>query len=565
MSSRLKGKFYRTAVRPTILYVSECWPIKKQQEHKIKVAEMRILRWTSGLTLRDKVRNETIRSDLNVAPIDEKIREGQMEVDRKMTESKNLDLKMNSKHNVADMEQSVQHLLKFVEEGGKSILGKADIESDNSQEELVAHIQEFHRLFRSLAAQFHDCKYVTPSENGNHPAPRSSVSESSSSLSSDSDSEYAVTSVNDIADSDLSLKVAANGNYEELLGRVAKYEEELNYLKVKFHLSGIEIDRMKSELEKASTRLKSAQEEIDASDAKLETERMEVVHLKEKIAELEACASESNRRTANLIVELEESRASRQVSDKEIVMLNAKLGSETRQVSELKEEIAKYKAALSETQTNFSKAKAQMQSEMHQLTENCATLNARLVEWQLQGKCLEDKLKRHEDAEMEMKSLLENKEYAMQSEINNLKEQLGNKGNHVEVLNKDFDNLKLKYDMLMAEKDGFKAKIDELFAEVSSRDDTVKQMAEQLNQSNADNVKNVAISEEERKVIRKLEVRVDELEKDVGMQKSMVLNGAEEKREAIRQLCFTLDYYRNEYRELREAFRSNKRYALMAA
>ncbi|XP_071721933.1 uncharacterized protein [Rutidosis leptorrhynchoides] len=37
-----------------------------------------MLRWTSGLTLRDKVRNETIKSELNVAPIDEKIREGRL-------------------------------------------------------------------------------------------------------------------------------------------------------------------------------------------------------------------------------------------------------------------------------------------------------------------------------------------------------------------------------------------------------------------------------------------------------------------------------------------------------
>ncbi|XP_071724837.1 uncharacterized protein [Rutidosis leptorrhynchoides] len=32
----------------------------------------------SGLTLKDKVRNETIRSNLKVAPIDEKIREGRL-------------------------------------------------------------------------------------------------------------------------------------------------------------------------------------------------------------------------------------------------------------------------------------------------------------------------------------------------------------------------------------------------------------------------------------------------------------------------------------------------------
>ena len=31
---RLKGKFYSTAVRPAMMYGSECWVIKKIQEHK---------------------------------------------------------------------------------------------------------------------------------------------------------------------------------------------------------------------------------------------------------------------------------------------------------------------------------------------------------------------------------------------------------------------------------------------------------------------------------------------------------------------------------------------------
>ena len=54
----MKGKFYRTAVRPALLYGAECWSIKKEQEHKMAVAEMRILRWMSGKTIKDRIRNE---------------------------------------------------------------------------------------------------------------------------------------------------------------------------------------------------------------------------------------------------------------------------------------------------------------------------------------------------------------------------------------------------------------------------------------------------------------------------------------------------------------------------
>jgi len=58
---KLKGKFYRTTVRPTLLYGTECWAVKSQHENQVSVAEMRILRWMSGKTRHDRIRNDTIR------------------------------------------------------------------------------------------------------------------------------------------------------------------------------------------------------------------------------------------------------------------------------------------------------------------------------------------------------------------------------------------------------------------------------------------------------------------------------------------------------------------------
>ena len=40
MLEGLKGKVYRTAVRPAMLYGLECWPIKKTQVQSLMVAEM---------------------------------------------------------------------------------------------------------------------------------------------------------------------------------------------------------------------------------------------------------------------------------------------------------------------------------------------------------------------------------------------------------------------------------------------------------------------------------------------------------------------------------------------
>jgi hypothetical protein len=41
---KLKGKFYRTAIRPTMLYGAECWPTKRRHVQQLSAAEMRMLR-----------------------------------------------------------------------------------------------------------------------------------------------------------------------------------------------------------------------------------------------------------------------------------------------------------------------------------------------------------------------------------------------------------------------------------------------------------------------------------------------------------------------------------------
>ena len=75
MSVRLKGKVYHTVVRPAILYGSKCWPIKKTQVQRLMVSEMRMIRWMCGYMRMDRIRNEVIRDLVNVAPIEDKMRE----------------------------------------------------------------------------------------------------------------------------------------------------------------------------------------------------------------------------------------------------------------------------------------------------------------------------------------------------------------------------------------------------------------------------------------------------------------------------------------------------------
>ena len=60
------GKVYKMVVRPAMMYGAETWAVKKAQEKKLDVAEMRMLRSMSGVTKLDKIRNERIRGTAKV-------------------------------------------------------------------------------------------------------------------------------------------------------------------------------------------------------------------------------------------------------------------------------------------------------------------------------------------------------------------------------------------------------------------------------------------------------------------------------------------------------------------
>ena len=73
MNVKFKGKVYRTVVRPALMYVVETWALKKTQEKKLEVAEMRMLRWMCGVTKLDTIRNERIRGPTKVGEITKKV------------------------------------------------------------------------------------------------------------------------------------------------------------------------------------------------------------------------------------------------------------------------------------------------------------------------------------------------------------------------------------------------------------------------------------------------------------------------------------------------------------
>ena len=63
------------SIRPALMHRAETWALKKAKEKKLKVAEMRILRWMCRVTKLDKIRHERIRATTNVGEITKKVQE----------------------------------------------------------------------------------------------------------------------------------------------------------------------------------------------------------------------------------------------------------------------------------------------------------------------------------------------------------------------------------------------------------------------------------------------------------------------------------------------------------
>uniref|UniRef100_A0A5B7BUH8 Putative Kinase interacting family protein isoform 1 n=1 Tax=Davidia involucrata TaxID=16924 RepID=A0A5B7BUH8_DAVIN len=417
---------------------------------------------------------------------------------------------------------------------------------------------------------------------------------------------------------DGTLKVRENGGYETLLRRITKYEEELRVSNKKLQLSEEEIARLKVELKKNESvivlmgnlqaQLESAQSDVKLREADLEIEKRRVLELQKQVAVLETQVSDSSGKIGTLVKELEINREKLRVSEediaklknglsneifegshqlqsqlelaqKDIAVLEDKLDLERRHVLELQERIVRFVAdisdrdqeikdlnvALSDTKENFYLEKAKFQSDISSLSEQQSILEARVEEWELQNKSLENEIRQHEAEKMEMKCLHESREIGLQGDIELLKAELTQRGEFVEVLNKNLDTLKLKYDALMAEKDGANAKVQTLVVDMNSRDNQLKQLEVHLQQIHMEHVELIAGSESARKLVDELRLKVAELEKEVDRQRVVISDRAEEKREAIRQLCFSLEHYRSGYQALRQAFIGHKRHAVLAS
>ena len=78
LPARVKGKVYSSVVRPAMVYGLETVAVTKKQIEEMEVAEMKMLRFAMGVTRKDKIRNEHIRSTIKVERLGMKMKESRL-------------------------------------------------------------------------------------------------------------------------------------------------------------------------------------------------------------------------------------------------------------------------------------------------------------------------------------------------------------------------------------------------------------------------------------------------------------------------------------------------------
>ncbi|CAO2824790.1 unnamed protein product [Amaranthus hypochondriacus] len=348
------------------------------------------------------------------------------------------------------------------------------------------------------------------------------------------------------------LRKISSGNFDYVHPKIVDYEDELRIANEKIRLLEEEIANLKTELQKftlsesssnsvledldvesmleldasrSQHKIRALSEELRITKRRLEVLDKEVTQLRKENRD----SSENIRKMQDLL----------RIAQKDAAIWKAKIESEKRQSGKLQERIARYKTSLADRENEVRdlkdvisdvNRKYQLHAEISRLTDEKTRLEEKHRESEVNYHLLETQL-----------GALERK---LNEENERLKEEIAEKTHRLEMLESDLDEYKLKYESLSIES-------DKLNVELSLRNDRIAEMEKHLQQ--------VIVEKEGTGKV------VAELTEEVEKQKVFVLEVAEGKREVIRQLCFSLEHYRNEYQHLRQAFTDRKQLHVYAS
>jgi len=505
--------------------------------------------------------------------------------------------------NLEEMDKQVKEMLKLIEDEGDSFAKKAEMYYQR-RPLLVTHVENFYRMYRALAERYDnvtgelrknlpsslqsqgsgisetdsETQSISPSPEPNmeQKTPKQKRktravgfdvflgsggssdiskkgSDGSSSSSSDSDSEV-----------DEGSEENGNGISFIMNGRINELEEELQ--EARQQIEALEEKNMHCQCEKLEESLKQVSSEKEDLVAAVLANKNELEGLKGDLAkvtgeklQLEAQVKELEQASQSLddssaeimklqdIIKNLQARLQNDSNEKSILEERAKEFEQVRkQLGDSRTEVRELQATIKNLKDDLGKSlqeKALLQDRVKDLEQASSDLNASVAS-------LEDKLTTTEAQLEQLRA--EKAETSLKSE------------EQISELNETIADPEKKLELLSSEKSAVDNKMSILLIDVTTRDEKLKEMDSHLHQLHLEHVKLLEEADVARKAVSDLRARVCELEEEVEKQKLMISDSAEGKREAIRQLCFSLDHYRHGYEQLRQLLQGHKRPMVMA-
>lgn len=365
-------------------------------------------------------------------------------------------------------------------------------------------------------------------------------------------------------------------NVEDAYAKINAYEQDLMIVNEKLKISEEEIAKLKTELENYRSldsgntdasvdKELEVQGSIDGADRELFEPSNDTVALTEELQIVKENLKASETQVASLKTEVNKSKERiQQLQDqldlarKDISSWKSKFNAEKRESTKFQERLARLKSSLldrdneirelktavSDAEEKIFPEKANLKLEMSKLLEEQTHLKELIREWECRGRSFEEEIRNLQSERIEI-------EAEFKDRIELLKAEIKQRENNIKELNVSLDNLNIE--------------IGSLKEDVNSRDGRIESLDRHLNELHIEHVQLISGMEESRRQAEEMKTKAKKLEEQVERQKSEILETAEEKREAIRQLCFSLEHYRNNYHMLKQHFIGHKRVPILAA
>ncbi|OAY65012.1 Protein NETWORKED 4A [Ananas comosus] len=375
-----------------------------------------------------------------------------------------------------------------------------------------------------------------------------------------------------------------NGNHDALESELLAHKHEIEYLKgamasaAKQFESDLkhcntEIDRYKKELVDSSERFSQEKSTLKAEIQKLEAT---IEDLKAELEKVSRAKSLLETRVAELEKVMQDLKANSDSSYEKLLQEESALDLKLLNLSQanelLESKLSTAESELKQLRAEKDESCLERENRISELNHTLDSLKMKIKELETEKSMLVDKVGAL-DSELlnlsQANALLEANLSTKESELGLLNveknEACLERDSCISELNRSLSSLNAQIEILETEKSMLVDQTGALDRDLRLRNEKIGLLDKHLNQLHLEHAKLIEEIEAARRSSTDLRARVGELEEEVERQKVLIADGAELKREAIRQLCFSLEHYRDGYRQLRQLLQGQKRLLVAAS